>query len=80
MPKGFTSRGFAIYDEFRDSYNHSVKIQESSNAGYDAVWIFAQNEDGDLCCSHLNMDQAKRLRDALDEFIRDHEHRCFKSG
>jgi hypothetical protein len=96
-----TSRGFSIYGEFTDTYGSDVKVQQSSTATQDAVWIFANHPDGyeipprlkerlsaagftrpvDLAelgailepSPHLNVEQAKRVRAALDAFIREHE-------
>jgi hypothetical protein len=37
------------------------------------VWIFSQRPDGeDGHAPHLNLEQAKRVRDALDAFISEH--------
>jgi len=61
-----TDRGFTIYDQFDDRYGHSVRIQESSLATEPCVWIFPLGG-----AAHLTLDQAKRVRDALDTFIKE---------
>lgn len=38
-----TSRGFAVYGEFTDTYGSRVKVQESSSAEGPRVWIFASH-------------------------------------
>lgn len=70
--KGTTARGFAIYDQFTDRYGHRVRIQRSSLASEDAVWIFTSEGGTDGAAdgaAHLTVEMAKRVRDALDEFI-----------
>ena len=61
-----TERGFAIYTTFHDTYGHRVWVQESSAATEPKVWIFC---DGVDTAPHLNVDQAKMVRAALDRFI-----------
>jgi hypothetical protein len=96
-----TPRGFNVYAEFTDTYGSDIRVQQSSNAERDAVWIFANHPDGheipprfkqrlasagftrpvDIAelasvlepSPHLDVEQAKRVRDALDAFIREHE-------
>lgn len=73
-----TSRGFNIYGRIPTQRGGSVRVQESSMAGEGAhVWLFL---DGEQCVDHLghhqkpdphlNVEQAKALRDALDTFVR----------
>ncbi len=69
-----TERGFTVYDEFTDTYRDDVRIQESSAATGARVWIFC-NKHGfpqESASPHLDVEQAKRVRDALDAFIREH--------
>lgn len=66
-----TDRGFAIYDEFIDLYGREVRVQKSSYASEPAVWIFAT--DSVHGYPHLTIDQAKRVRAALDVFISESE-------
>lgn len=72
MSKKFTPRGFAIYDEFEDSYGSTIRVQESSNAEVDAVWIFTDNEDTNNPSPHLSVSEAIQLRNALNEFIEEY--------
>lgn len=39
-----TERGFDVYDEFTDLYGSKIRVQASSLATDDAVWIFAEHE------------------------------------
>lgn len=66
-----TPRGFAIYDEFDDTRGLKIRVQESSIATYDGLWVFASSETEGIS-PHLNLEQATWLRDALDTFIREH--------
>jgi hypothetical protein len=70
-----TPRGFTIYDQFTDGYRSEIRVQESSSAEDARVWIFAEppNLDDPPPAPHLDVEQAKRVRDALDAFIREHE-------
>lgn len=68
-----TERGFAVYDQFTDAYGSQVRVQESSSATEPRCWIFAaQRDDGESSSPHLDVEQARRVRDALDAFIREH--------
>ena len=74
-----TSRGFKIFDEFKDSYGNTIKVQESSGASDDYCWIFVKNDLGkdykqhmgeiSTPSPHLTKDQAKRLIAALNLFV-----------
>lgn len=64
--RSVTERGFTIYDEFADSYGGRIRVQESGAAMEPRCWIFI---DGNPGVPHLNVEQAKRVRDALDAFI-----------
>jgi hypothetical protein len=70
-----TPRGFDTYDRFSDSYGASVTIRQSSAASGPHVWLFIEGggtvspshpNDGS---AHLDVEQARRVRDALDTFI-----------
>ena len=60
-----TDRGFAIYDEFTDRYGNQVSVVESSLATEACCWIFSGK------APHLTVEQARRVRDALDAFVRE---------
>lgn len=70
-----TERGFRVYAEITDSKRSRVRVQESSAATRDCVWIFCNNADpsyglaGVVPSPHLTVDQARVVRDALNEFI-----------
>jgi hypothetical protein len=69
-----TPRGFAVYDEFADRYGNEVRVQKSSSATDDCVWVFA-HPAGDSSANaspHLNVEMARRMRDALGVFISEH--------
>lgn len=72
MPIAYTRRGYAIYDEFFDIRRNTVLVQHSSLSGQPAVWVFCRNGE-DNYPAHLNLEQAKRLRAALDEWIGEQE-------
>lgn len=73
-----TERGFAIFGRVPTANGGSVRVQESSIAFEGAhCWLFL---DGERCSDHhlhghqkpdphLNVAQAKQLREALDAFI-----------
>lgn len=67
-----TPRGFAIYAEFTDSHNHSIRVQESSSV-YGGIWIFTSDKDGNCEPPHLSIDNAKTLIQALQEAIEHQE-------
>lgn len=55
--------GRAIYDEFDDLYGDEVSVRQSDHDGKPCVVIFSER------LSHLGVEHAIRLRDALDAFI-----------
>jgi hypothetical protein len=73
-----TPRGFAIYGEYKDSRDNTVRIQESSSAAGPHVWIFVKNKDGAEVIEHLGNHmavsphltpaQARRVANALLKF------------
>ena len=74
LNRSTTERGFTIYDEFIDTYGTGVRVQESSSAEEARVWIFTDGEarGSGSGTPHLNVEQARRVRDALDAFIGEH--------
>lgn len=49
MPeRSTTPRGFAVYDEFTDSYGARICVQQSSSAEEPRVWIFTEHETSRL--------------------------------
>ena len=61
-----TSRGFAMYADFLDYYGSRIRVQQSSLATEDCVWIFCDKED---MSPHLTRDMAKQMILALAEFV-----------
>lgn len=83
MPESFTDRGFADYLHLTDQYGNEVVVRESSLATDRCVWIFcnegpdwklAYDLNGDVITPspHLNVEMARKVRDALQEFIDAH--------
>ena len=73
--RSVTERGFITYDEFTDTYDATVTVRESSAATRSCVWVNTQGGGvkGNHGSAHLDVRQAKRLRAALDAFIKDHD-------
>lgn len=66
----YTHRGFRIYaDDVTDSKGSKVSVVQSSSAEDDCVWIFTKNDQWANPDPHLNVEQARIVRDALTEFI-----------
>jgi hypothetical protein len=67
-----TNRGFAIYDEFTDSYGNHVRVQQSSNIE-GGTWIYTKKaDDPDMDWTpHLNKRDLKRLIKALNQSLKD---------
>ena len=65
-----SERGFAQYGDSMDTYGTPFKVAQSSAAGGDYVWLFAnvQGPEGNL---HLNVDNVRWLRERLGEFLDD---------
>lgn len=64
------ARGFDRFDEFRDTYGSRVRIVESSSAAGPHVWIFCDENPRDAEPSpHLDVEQARRVIDALQAFV-----------
>lgn len=66
----YTDRGFRIYTEFTDRYDHEVRVQQSSLATEDCVWIFGDGAP-EVRSPHLTVDMAVKVRDALDTWIKE---------
>lgn len=65
-----TSRGFIIFDDFTDNRGSEIRIQESSAAFTGPrCWIFCSREN-EKDSPHLSVIEAKRLIDALNNFIK----------
>ena len=68
-------RGFAEYDEFKDSYGNTIRVQESSNI-YGGIWLYCKKFDGsgDDWAPHLSNDDARRLIKALRAAVKDQKY------
>lgn len=71
MPQSYTARGFAMYTEFmfkpyESQPEQEFTVQESSLASEQKVWIGVGSDR-----AHLNVEEARRVRDALTEFLGD---------
>jgi len=65
-----TQRGFAIYANVHDAYGTLVRVQKSSSAEEARCWIFCQPHlNLRVPAPHLNVEQARVVRDALTAFI-----------
>lgn len=64
-----TERGYRIFLTFRDSHSNEVRVQKSSSARAPCVWLFCHGPDGADEPPHLTICQAKRLIEALTEFV-----------
>jgi hypothetical protein len=84
IPK--TPRGFNVYAELKDSYGIRATVQQSSamsddEHGASFVWLWVKDEQhtrdhlGEKLypALHLSPDQARELRDALDQHLREVE-------
>ncbi|MBX6350025.1 MAG: hypothetical protein IRZ11_00765 [Clostridia bacterium] len=60
----FTTQGLEVYTEFVDEHGTPVKVKDSGAAA-PRVWILTHN-------AHLDLEGARRVRDALDRFIAKH--------
>ena len=67
-----TERGYSIYTEFKDRYGRNVRVQKSSLATEDCVWIFPEIHEHmgtHLAGAHLTKRMAKRVIKALQTFV-----------
>lgn len=74
------SRGFLKFVEFVDMYGSIVTVKESSAWGMEKCWIFVHNDDPNFKqrgSMHLNKEQARKIRDALNEFLDTRSERSF---
>jgi len=73
----YTPRGFRVYARVTDSHGQQVQVQESSAADTHCVWVFCNDRDGTAgtLAPHLDLGQARAVRDALDAFVTDAEAR-----
>jgi len=72
LNRSSTGRGFDTYDQFRDTYDTTVTVRESSAAEGPRCWIFTSHPSGEDAAAHLDVPQARRVRHALGAFITEH--------
>lgn len=63
MEKKTTARGFAYYN-FIDRNGHHCKLQKSSVASEDAIWLGTEGEE-----MHLNKEHIVMLLPVLSKFV-----------
>lgn len=66
--RGYTPRGFGIYEHIYDLNGGEVRVQQSSLATTSAVWVFTGGG-----AAHLDAEQARRVRDALDAWLQEQD-------
>jgi hypothetical protein len=71
VPFERTDRGFKHYPPIRTTYGHDVKVYESSAAESPHVWLAVVGAT-ESCEAHMSVEQAERVRDAIDAAIRNH--------
>lgn len=74
-------RGLYDFAQITDTYGSEIRVRSSSAACEPCVWIFTQRDGKEwiehtpspggvaVISPHLNVEQAARLRDALQRFI-----------
>lgn len=74
-------RGLYDFAQITDTYGSEIRVRTSSAAWEPCVWIFTKRDGKEwvehppsqggisVYSPHLNVEQAMRLRDALDRFI-----------
>lgn len=70
-----TDRGFRHWEPIPTSYGHEIRVYESSAASAPHIWLAVDGEKAITDfpgTAHLTLDQAKAVRDALDEAITNH--------
>lgn len=75
MSKAVGDRGLRDYVEFDDTHGTEVRVRSSSQAMYDAVWLFLMPRDPDWhqrTALHLNVEQARALVAGLSEWLAEH--------
>lgn len=56
-----TGRGLEVVNNFKDTYGHEIRLQTSSAACYDAIWLGLAGDfyykDGKYACSSMHLDR-----------------------
>lgn len=71
MRERTTDGGIVVYDKFVDLSGNEVQVEDHGDNDRPTVWIFSFGGDGDDWPMHLDVDQARRVRDALDAFVKE---------
>lgn len=72
-----THRGFAYTDDVEDQSGGTVSVSSSSSATAPSIWLRTKEapvykSGAGESALHLSLDQATRLKDNLDELIKNH--------
>lgn len=67
LPGEYSQRGFYHWDFTETTYGQKVFVYESSAASAPHVWL--RILDGDDIAAHLNVEQARTVRDQLDAWL-----------
>lgn len=65
-----TARGFREYGEFIDTYKNKIRVQQSSAAFCDRLWLFIDNDPKVLDqpgSAHMNKQQVLQLIEMLQK-------------
>lgn len=77
--RSVNQHGFTIYDDFTDTYGDHIWVQESNVTTKPKVWIFCESE-GEIAPAHLDIAHAERVRDALNQWIREQKETLQAEG
>jgi hypothetical protein len=66
--------GLKIYAKLVDRSGTTIRVQRSSLATEPAVRVFGTRDDHHNWPPHLTVEQARQVRDALSQFLRDAGH------
>lgn len=79
IPVEFSDRGFSFQEPFTTDYGHVLSVSESSAAKGPCLWLridasksLIDEDRGKDISVHLTAKQAKHLRKALKQALRDH--------
>jgi hypothetical protein len=75
-----TNRGFMIFGRLKDINGSDVRVQESSLADDYCCFVFTSNKHMENFGPHINVAQAKKLVEALNDFIESKEWRWGESS
>lgn len=64
--------GMPDWDNMTPRDHGFVRVLESSNADYAALWVHVEDGDGKEATVHITVERAEILRDQLDYLINNH--------